>query len=97
MMNPDKSISQHLERDQPAGCDGDVEAPSKPEANSNMLPIRRSDAINGLSPEHREYLLRVHGTLDLDPIPAMDDADPYNWPMWKVSTIGCVARATFES
>ena len=80
MMNPDKSISQHLERDQAAGYDENL-------------------AINGLSPEHREYLLRLHGTLDLDPIPAMDDADPYNWPMWKVSTctIGCVAHATFKS
>nr|KAK5448248.1 hypothetical protein LTR18_001336 [Exophiala xenobiotica] len=85
-MIPDKSISQHLERDQPAGCDGDLEATAKSEAKSNMPPNHRSDAINGLSPEHREYLLRVHGTLDLDPIPAMDDADPYNWPMWKKTT-----------
>jgi hypothetical protein len=37
-----------------------------------------------LSPQHREYLMQRHGTVDLDPIPAMDDADPYNWPVWKV-------------
>lgn len=38
-----------------------------------------------LSEEHRQYLLRRHGTLDISPIPSMNDADPFNWPMWKVS------------
>jgi hypothetical protein len=38
----------------------------------------------GLSPEHREYLLRRHGSLDLDPLPGYGDADPYNWSRWKV-------------
>jgi hypothetical protein len=37
-----------------------------------------------LTPEHKEYLMRRYGTLDLDPIPAPDDADPYNWPIRKV-------------
>lgn len=37
-----------------------------------------------LSQSHREYLLSRHGTLDLDPIPSFSDADPYNWPTWKV-------------
>lgn len=41
------------------------------------------DDIDRLSPEHREYLLARHGTLDLDPVPDMSDADPYNWPHWK--------------
>ncbi|KAI5306232.1 hypothetical protein KEM56_001744 [Ascosphaera pollenicola] len=36
-----------------------------------------------LSPEHREYILSRHGTLDLDPLPSMDPADPLNWPTWK--------------
>ncbi|KAL1968706.1 hypothetical protein VTN77DRAFT_1532 [Rasamsonia byssochlamydoides] len=36
-----------------------------------------------LSTEHREFLLQRHGTLELDPIPAPDEADPYNWPVWK--------------
>lgn len=40
----------------------------------------------GLSIEHRQYLLDRHGTIDLDPIPDMGDADPYNWPQWKVSS-----------
>lgn len=33
---------------------------------------------------HRDYLLERHGTLNLDPIPGMGPADPYNWPEWKV-------------
>jgi hypothetical protein len=37
-----------------------------------------------LSPEHRAYLLERHGTVDLDPLPSMDPADPHNWPSWKV-------------
>ena len=37
-----------------------------------------------LSAEHRSYLLRRHGTLELDPVPGHGDADPYNWPYWKV-------------
>lgn len=34
--------------------------------------------------EHQEYLLERHGTIDLDPLPDMSDADPYNWPAAKV-------------
>ncbi|KAM0162334.1 hypothetical protein ACHAQE_003774 [Botrytis cinerea] len=34
---------------------------------------------NGLSEEHRQYLLARHGTLDLDPLPGPSEADPYNW------------------
>lgn len=38
-----------------------------------------------LSEEHRQYLLQRHGTIELDPLPTMGDADPYNWPTWKVT------------
>ncbi|KAJ5827835.1 Major facilitator superfamily domain general substrate transporter [Penicillium robsamsonii] len=41
------------------------------------------DRVAHLSEEHRNYLLAKHGTLDLDPIPDMTDADPYNWPRWR--------------
>jgi hypothetical protein len=41
------------------------------------------DAAN-LSPEHRDYLLKRHGTLELDPMPGFGDADPLNWKTWKV-------------
>ncbi|KFY93913.1 hypothetical protein V498_04175 [Pseudogymnoascus sp. VKM F-4517 (FW-2822)] len=37
------------------------------------------ETVDALSTEHREYLLQRHGTLELDPIPSMSDADPYNW------------------
>lgn len=40
-----------------------------------------------LSKDHRDYLIERHGTLELDPIPGMGPADPYNWPEWKVSLI----------
>ncbi|KAI2765558.1 hypothetical protein DTO012A8_9225 [Penicillium roqueforti] len=35
---------------------------------------------------HRDYLMERHGTLELDPIPGMSPADPYNWPEWKKMT-----------
>lgn len=44
------------------------------------------DQVVNLSPEHQEYLLQRHGTIDLDPVPGFGDADPYNWPQWKKVT-----------
>ncbi|KAL3463463.1 major facilitator superfamily domain-containing protein [Aspergillus heterothallicus] len=38
-----------------------------------------------LSEQHQAYLIQRHGTLEIDPIPSMDPADPYNWPLWKKS------------
>ena len=43
------------------------------------------DQVVNLSQEHHDYLVRRHGTADLDPVPGFGDADPYNWPQWKVS------------
>lgn len=43
------------------------------------------DPTRYLSESHKSYLIQRHGKLDLDPIPSMDPADPYNWPSWKVS------------
>ena len=40
-----------------------------------------------LTPDHREYLIKRHGTFSLDPLPSSDPADPYNWPAWKVYTL----------
>ncbi len=42
------------------------------------------DEITNLPQEHRDYLLQRYGTLELDPIPDMSDADPYNWTTSKV-------------
>ncbi|KAH9842222.1 MFS general substrate transporter [Teratosphaeria destructans] len=36
--------------------------------------------VQALTQEHRDYLIQCHGTLEMDPIPDMSDADPYNWP-----------------
>lgn len=44
-----------------------------------------NDPARYLSESHKAYLLERHGRCDLDPIPSMDPADPYNWPSWKVS------------
>ncbi|KAJ7627490.1 major facilitator superfamily domain-containing protein [Roridomyces roridus] len=40
-------------------------------------------STTSLSEEHRRYLLERHGTIDLDPMPSLDPADPYNWPTGK--------------
>ncbi len=44
------------------------------------------EEVTHLSEAHRNYLIQKHGTIELEPIPTMSDADPYNWPVWKVST-----------
>lgn len=75
------SNSQHVESVQANDNDrspGAVES-SKQEA------FYVEDLVAHLSEEHRQYLLARHGTLDLDPIPDMNDADPYNWPTWRVN------------
>lgn len=41
--------------------------------------------LDRLSAEQRGYLLGRHGTLNFSPVPSMSDADPFNWPAWKVS------------
>lgn len=49
-------------------------------------------AAAGIPHQHRDYLLQRHGTLDLDPMPSGDPADPYNWPTWKkMANLICVA------
>jgi hypothetical protein len=47
-------------------------------------------AVSGLSQDHQQYLFQRHGTLELDPIPGIGGADPYNWPQWKVSFTTCL-------
>lgn len=51
-----------------------------------------SAAAADLPDDHRAYLIARHGTLDLDPMPSADPADPYNWPQWKkTANLACVA------
>lgn len=47
-----------------------------------------------LSEPHKAYLLQRHGTLDLDPVPSMDPADPYNWPLLKVVLRSLLLKAS---
>ncbi|KAI8679148.1 MFS domain-containing protein [Fusarium keratoplasticum] len=51
----------------------------KPEVEA----LENRDAGYGLTEEHKHYLVERHGTVELDPIPSMHDADPLNWPKWK--------------
>lgn len=48
-------------------------------------PATYADTVAArLSKAHQDYLIQRHGTLDLNPVPGMGPADPYNWPTWKV-------------
>lgn len=46
------------------------------------------DAAHALPLHHQQYLIERHGTTQLDPLPGIGDADPYNWRQSKVS-ISC--------
>ncbi|KAL1587358.1 hypothetical protein WHR41_03839 [Cladosporium halotolerans] len=59
---------------------------------NGTAPVFINQDVANLTQEHRDYLMQRHGTLDLDPIPSADPADPYNWPQWKkVTNLACVA------
>jgi hypothetical protein len=56
------------------------------ESTAGSIPTSYADIVaSRISKAHRDFLMDRHGTLELDPIPSMDPADPYNWPSWKVS------------
>ncbi|KUI69343.1 hypothetical protein VM1G_05060 [Cytospora mali] len=63
----------------PSSTNGKLEDAQDPRAVQDEY----ADEINGLSEEHRQYLLERHGTLDLSPMPDMSDANPYNWSQKK--------------
>ncbi|EAW08468.1 putative MFS transporter [Aspergillus clavatus NRRL 1] len=77
---------------QPQGAGNDTQHTSAP-AKADISFVESADAgtpsnyadlkTSHLSQAHRDFLMEHHGTLDLDPIPSMDLADPYNWPTWK--------------
>lgn len=73
--------------------ENDAEQPSEPvksnevfvESTEMGIPTTYADVVSSrISKAHRDYLMERHGTLELDPIPSMDAADPYNWLGWKV-------------
>lgn len=55
------------------------------ESTEAGIPSKFSDIMaSRLSKSHLDYLLQRHGTLEIDPLPSIDPAEPYNWPEWKV-------------
>jgi hypothetical protein len=61
-------------------------------ASLTSSAVDLNDGLPVLTEEHRDYLIQRHGTVDLDPLPSADPADPYNWPQWKkVVNLSCVA------
>lgn len=75
--------------------DGDSNASEKGVSDPELGPRgthTNTGAAAGLTQEHRDYLIQRHGTLDLDPLPGCDGADPMNWPQWKkLCNLGLVA------
>jgi hypothetical protein len=68
--------------DEPKGVDAErVERLANAQTHETYI---EKEEILLLPAEHRDYLMQRHGTLDLDPVPAFGDADPYNWSTWKV-------------
>jgi len=41
---------------------------------------------SSISRDTEQYLLKRHGTLQLDPLPSDSPNDPLNWPGWKKNT-----------
>ena len=66
----------------PGSISDDIEHHSMTEGSEDKTG---NHAASQLPTEHHDYLLNRHGTAELDPVPSASDADPYNWPMWKVS------------
>ncbi|KAJ5167707.1 uncharacterized protein N7482_003301 [Penicillium canariense] len=71
---------QQAEED-PSSCKADIALVES--AGAGRAATYEESVAARLPKAHREYLLERHGTLELDPIPSMGPADPYNWPEWK--------------
>ncbi|RSL82721.1 hypothetical protein CEP52_016896 [Fusarium oligoseptatum] len=52
-------------------------------SKAEIEALEHCNATETLSEEHKQYLLERHGTIHLDPLPHMSNADPLNWPKWK--------------
>ncbi|KAJ5584679.1 uncharacterized protein N7459_004479 [Penicillium hispanicum] len=52
-------------------------------AGPGLAATHEESVAARLPKAHRDYLIEIHGTLELDPIPSMGPADPFNWPEWK--------------
>jgi len=77
----DKELEKHWQRQESA----DFPPATQQKIIATHFGSNVEDAAGaGLTPEHREYLMQRHGTLNLDPLPSANPADPLNWPDWKV-------------
>lgn len=50
------------------------------------LSLEHAEIINepqALTAEHHDFLMKRHGSVQLDPLPSSDPLDPLNWPSWK--------------
>lgn len=76
-----------VKANQRASIDSPALQPSETNSADVEIGLRSTNISIGaaatLPQHHRDYLIQRHGTLDLDPIPSDDPADPYNWPEWK--------------
>ncbi|KAI9038372.1 putative MFS transporter [Aspergillus affinis] len=84
-MTASMEMQRHVHADDNEGTSqpgkADVDLVESTEAG---IPTTYADIVaSRLSKPHRDYLMERHGTLELDPIPSLDPADPYNWPGWK--------------
>ncbi|RDK43604.1 benzoate 4-monooxygenase cytochrome P450 [Aspergillus phoenicis ATCC 13157] len=86
LISMEKPGVQHIESD----VNGDGNIAIKGRDHNDLESLDRSHEENtkhsesdALTEEHRQYLIQRYGTVELDPIPDMTDADPYNWPTWK--------------
>lgn len=93
-------MSEAIPESPSAHTKGSHEGGEYVENSENLGPVPTSatyfnEVAARLTPAHKEYLLRRHGTFDLDPIPDMGDADPYNWPSWMASSLFHPLKASY--
>lgn len=65
------------------------------------LSLYHDEIVNepqALTADHHDFLMERHGSVQLDPLPSSDPADPLNWPNWKKNyEIILIAFQTFSS
>ncbi|CAG9981064.1 unnamed protein product [Clonostachys byssicola] len=52
-------------------------------SDTSRQPATATAVAAQMTEEHKNYILKRHKTLDLDPMPSADPNEPYNWPRWK--------------
>jgi hypothetical protein len=57
--------------------------PSEPKEGGASAEIEDPSQISTISDDRKRYIMKRHGTLELDPLPSSSPRDPLNWPAWK--------------